>query len=244
VRVGSEAPGLELAAPPEGGLALLGAVAPGELRVDIGYQLPVAAAPAVLERSFASRVPVFSVFVADTGRLAPNSQRLHRRRPLRTSDLTYLHLEAFELAPGEKVELELGLLPARGRSGRPLALGFVALVAGVSIWLLTSPLRVRHPAEPVAEPAAGAARREREALYEAIRDLDHDFETAKLSAEDHTRLREELRGQALALLEAERRQAPAAPAPAPGCAACGAASEPGHRFCPQCGKPLGAGSAA
>jgi hypothetical protein len=256
LRFGSDAPGLELAPHPQGGLAALGAVAPGEVNVELGYQLAVSEPPARLERRFAARVPVLSVFVADTGRLAPRSERLHRRRPLRTNDLTYLHLEAFEVAPEEGVGLELGLLPARARSGRPLALGFIGIAALGAIWLLTSPLRARKEGEVAARGPAGpgaGAREEREAIYEAIRDLEHDFETGKVSAGDHTRLRDELRARALVLLEAERAEAARSsearsePKPSGGgatCAACGAAALPTHRFCAQCGRPLSAAGAA
>jgi hypothetical protein len=246
LRFGSDAPGLELAPHPQGGLAAIGAVAPGEVNVELGYQLAVADPPAKLERRFAARVPVLSVFVADTGRLAPDSERLHRRRPLRTNDLTYLHLEAFEVEPDEAVGLELGLLPPRPRASRPLALGFVGIAALAAIWLLTSPLRARREGGAEAPGAAPEpeAREEREAIYDAIRDLDHDFETGKVSDADHARLRGELRARALALLEAERaaseaRSQPPAPAPAPNfCPSCGAAALPAHRFCAQCGKPL------
>ena len=253
LRFGSDAPGLELAPHPEGGLAALGGVAPGEAMVELGYQLAVDEPPAEFARRFAARVPVLSIFVADTGRLAPRSERLHRRRPFRTNDLTYLHLEAFEVAPGETVALELGLLPARGRGGRSLALALVGLATLASIALLTSPLRTRRRGDALArEPEESAARQEREALYEALRDLDHDFETGKLSASDHARLRDELRARALVLLETERASAArteeadaggasangARPEPAAHCSACGAPALPTHRFCAQCGKPL------
>jgi hypothetical protein len=249
LRFGSDQPGVEMAPDPAGGLAAIGSVGPGESVIELAYQLPVGEAPAQLERRFAAHVPVVSIFVADTGQLAPRSERLHRRRPLRTPDLTYLHLEAFEVAPDEPIALELGRLPAPGRSARPLALGAVGLAALVSIWLLTSPLRARAEggAEAEGDPLA-AGREEREALYEAIRDLDHDFETGKVSGTDPERLREELRSRALLLLETERtaeaspgRKAEAAPAAAPAtrrCPTCAAASEPGHRFCAQCGQAL------
>lgn len=243
LRFGSDQSGVEMAPHPSGGLAAIGSVSPGEAVIELAYQLPVGEGPAQLERRFAARVPVVSIFVADTGRLAPRSERLHRRRPLRTPDRTYLHLEAFEVAPDELITLELGRLPAPGRSARPLALGAVAVAAGVSIWLLTSPLRTRAEGVAKAEgdPLA-AGREEREALYEAIRDVDHDFETGKVSAEDHERLRDELRARALILLEAERSTPQAAPARTPpqtsGCPACGAEPEPGHRFCAHCGQAL------
>ncbi len=264
LRFGSDAPGLELAPHAAGGLAVVGSVAPGASNVELAYQLAQGDAPTRFERRFAARVPVLSVFVADTGRLAPRSDRLHRRRPLRTPDLTYLHLEAFEVAKDEPVAVELGQLPAPGRGGRPLALGALALVVVGAGWFLTRPLRGTRGRELAQEAEESAARREREALYEAIRDLDHDFETGKLSEGDHARLRDEFRARALALLEEERVQAaashaaspaqpgaqrgPASPGLAGGersqCPACGAPALPAHRFCPQCGEPLGSDGAA
>jgi hypothetical protein len=256
LRFGSDAPGLELAPHPEGGLAVLGSVAPGESRVELAYQLP-SGDPARIARTLAARTPVLTIFVADTGRLAPRSERMHRRRPLRTNDLTYLHFEAFEVESGEELALEIGQLPPRARASQPLALGVVLAAALAAVWLLVAPLRERRT--PDAAGAGGdepsAARRERESLYDAIRDLDHDFETGKVAAEDHARLRDELRARAAALLAAERaaearasRAEPGAPrAPRPGlaadersprCTACGAAVAPSHRFCAQCGAAL------
>jgi hypothetical protein len=248
LRFGSDAPGIDLAPHPEGGLAVLGTVAPGEARVDLGFQLAAGEPPARLARTFAARTPVLSIFVPDNGRLAPESTRLHRRRPFRENDRTYLHFEAFEIAPGEEVLLELGALPPRGRGSAAFALGLL-LAGGVAAgWLMLAPLRGQRTsaaAEP-AEEELSAARREREALYEAIRDLDHDFETGKVTAEDHVRLRDELRARAAALL-AEERASPALPGAqrAEGerrnqldCPRCGARADSAHRFCAQCGAAL------
>ena len=251
LRFGSDAPGLELAPHPQGGLAVQGSVAPGESRVELSYQLASGEPPARLARTLATRTPVFSVFVADTGRLAPRSERLHRRRPIRTNDLTYLHFEAFEVDAGEEVALELGLLPPRARGSATLALACVLAGAAAAAWLLIDPLRQRRSGGAAApEVELSAARREREALYEAIRDLDHDFETGKVAEEDHARLRDELRARAAALLAQERAHAAASAAlpaqpprgdaargPSP-CPSCGAAVEPAHRFCAQCGAAL------
>lgn len=243
LRFGSDAPGLELAPHPDGGLSVLGTVAPGEARVELAYQLPTGEPPARLARTLATRTPVFSVFVADTGRLALRSDRLHRRRPLRTNDLTYLHFEAFEVDAGEPVVLEIGQLPPSARGSGALALGLVLAAAAGTAWLLISPLRLRGTAGADApEAELSLARREREALYEAIRDLDHDFETGKVAAEDHARLGDELRGRAAALLAEERARTAAVPAASEprrtGCVACGAAADPSHRFCAQCGAAL------
>jgi hypothetical protein len=254
LRFGSDQSGIEMAPHPSGGLAAIGSVDAGESVIELAYQLPVDEGPAQLERRFAAHVPVVSVFVADTGQLAPRSERLHRRRPLRTPDRTYLHLEAFEVAPDEAIALELGRLPPPARSARPIALGAVGLAALISIWLLTNPLRARRDGEAQDETdPLDLGREEREALYDAIRDLDHDFETGKVSETDRERLREELRARALLLLDAERSseappaQAAAASSPesaaAPNapdrrCPACSTESEPGHRFCAHCGQAL------
>ena len=96
------------------------------------------------------------------------------------------------------------------------------------------------------EESISALGREREALILSIRDLDHDFETGKISEEDHREMRDGLRSRAVALLRQDRAEASAsgsqdaAPAEATAeapiaCAACGAGLESAHRFCPQCG---------
>ena len=81
----------------------------------------------------------------------------------------------------------------------------------------------------------------------AIRDLDDDFETGKLTAEDHAGLREELRAKAIQLLAEERKppkpseRAPEPPktsTPARYCTDCGSALPAAARFCPGCGVRL------
>jgi hypothetical protein len=82
---------------------------------------------------------------------------------------------------------------------------------------------------------------EREAVMRSIRDLDEDFETGKLEAEDHSRLRDELRARAVTLLRAEREgAAPAAARTAASerCPGCNGAVRAGDRFCPACGARL------
>ena len=248
-----------------GALAVGGMATPGESVVELAYRLPVAGSPVALERTFAQRLPLLSVYLADTGRLAPESERLHRRRPTRTQDLTYLHLEAFEVAAGETVGLRVGTLPARAPLPRPVILGLVGATAALAIAYLVAPLR-RSQVAPAEESAAlAAARRERDALYAAIADLDDDFETGKISDEDHRALRDDLRLRAVALMRVERAAgARGEPAPeprgrvaagsssaapvvtptagtgtgTPGCPACSAPVGSADRFCAQCGAPL------
>jgi hypothetical protein len=248
VRFGSEAPGLGFAPDADGGVAVTGSLSPGEVPIQIAYRVPVGPEGARLSRSFGARVALLRIYVADTGRLIPNSPRLHRSRPVRTEDLNYLGLEGFDLAAGEEVALSLDPLPPRGAASPTLARALGAAIGlGLLAWLAL-PLVQRGTGAmlPSASEPSAEARGEREALYQAIRDLDHDFETGKVSAEDRARLRDELRGRAAALLRDEeagttlptstRASEPAERA----CAKCGAPAASEHRFCASCGAPLGA----
>lgn len=243
IRFGAEAPGLEFAAQPGGAVAVLGSVSPGEVEVQLSYRVPVGEHTR-LERSFATRVALLSVYIADTGRLAPSSERLHRAKPVRTEDLSYLALEAFDVAPGERVALQLDALPPRAGLGPRASQIAGALGALLVIAFVLVPLLGAGPAgDASADREPG--RNEREAIYDAIGDLDHDFETGKVSADDHVRLRDELRERAVALLREEHGAAasrePATPsAAARTCARCGAAASAAHHFCAQCGAPLAA----
>ncbi len=244
VRFGSEAQGLEFAAHPGGGVAVLGSLSPGEVAVQIAYRVPVAADGARLTRSFGVRVPLLRVFLADTGRVIPSSPRLHRARSIRTEDLNYLALEAFDVAAGEDVALALEPLPPRGAAS-PTAARAVAAALGLAVlaWIVWPFSRRGVPAADAEPDEPG--RNEREAIYDAIRDLDHDFETAKVSAEDHTRLRESLRARAATLIQSEASGARAGAAPsAPRvCGQCGATAAAEHRFCAACGAGLGSPAA-
>jgi hypothetical protein len=235
-----------------GALVVRGPLPPGSSHLELRYRLPPgeAGAPRVLERRFERPLPALSVFVADTG-LALSSERLHRRRPIRTQDARiYLHFEAFHVQPGESVRLALEPLPARPGLSRAARGGLVgALALGLGLFL-TAPLRrQRAAAAPQAEP--DAARRERAALYAAIHDLDHDHETGKLADADWREMRDSLRARAVELMSNERAAGRAASSDEPtsqdrtamACPACNEPAAPGARFCAQCGKPLaGAGA--
>jgi len=210
-------------------LAILGSLAPGELRVELEYRLPALAdAPARFARRLATRIPLLEIYLVDTGDLAPRSKLLHRRRPAREGATNYLRLEAYEVAPGEEVALTVERLPPRNAVSQSaalaaawaLALGAVAVLLGPLVGPFR-PLRragaesaegAAHGAAQAAgsaralreEAALAALREEREALYAAIGDLDHDLETGKLSAADHAELRAELRARAIHLLREER----------------------------------------
>ena len=80
---------------------------------------------------------------------------------------------------------------------------------------------------------------EKEALIVALQDLEHDFETGKLSNEDRDRLRRDLRREALSARSRQRGQARvAAPVESTKPCRCGRVAQPGDRFCAACGSPL------
>jgi hypothetical protein len=247
VRFATESSAIGLVADARGGLDVLGPLPAGESSLHIQYRIPVQGGAAALDRSFGAAFPLLSVYVADSG-IAADSERLHRRRPVRTDDRTYLHLEGFEIAPGETVPLRLAALPPVSGFPPSVEMGLVALLAALAVIFLARPvLRPRSVALDALR--APPDHRERDSLYSALRDLEDDFETGKVAEPDYRTLREELRGRALALLQAERDAARSAgerahaaptrgPSIPPPCRACGAVPRPEDRFCGRCGVPL------
>ncbi len=240
VHFSSDAASLSLERLPGGGLDVGGVAPPGESTVAVDYRIPVTGSSVDLVRSFDQRVPLLSIYLADTGRLIPESDRLHRRRPVRTNDLTYIHLEAFNVAPGEEVTLRISTRSlARGTSpGRVMA--FVVLAGLLSGALLIAPLRGRVLGLEEAEIGELPSVRERESIYSAIRDLEHDYETGKISEADYATMREELRSRAVALLRRERENAVDAEESGalPRCAGCEGEIKATDRFCSQCGRAI------
>ena len=255
VRFGVRESSATLVPAPDGGLAVLGPLAAGETTLDVSYRL-AASEPFVMQRDFAAHLPLLSIYFADTGRLDLRSDRLHRRRSVRTPDRTYLHLEAFEIAAGERVEVEAHRLPRSRELPQSASLLAMGLFAAAAIFFLVAPLRTPDEPDDAEAPEAGGARRERDSLYAALADLEHDHETGKVDDADYETMRADLRGRALRLLEQERRTSPPATAapeeattttPADHerfCRACGTETRAGDRFCGQCGKPLGAAPSA
>jgi hypothetical protein len=193
-----------------------------------------------LIRSFEKRIPLLGVYLADTGRLTPESDRLHRRRPVRTDDLTYIHLEAFSVAPGEEVALRISSRPPSRGSSRGGVMAFIVLAGVLSGALLAAPLLGRDLGPEDAEVEALPSVRERESIYAAIRDLEHDHETGKIAEADYTGMRDELRARAVALLRQEREGARGAEESSgpPRCPSCGGEVGATDRFCSRCGGAL------
>jgi hypothetical protein len=223
-----------------GGIDLLGPVPHGESLIEVLYRIPRTGNTLELSRAFAAGFPLLSLFVGDTGLLV-ESERLHRRRPVRTPDRTYIHLEAFEIEPDETIAMRFVPLPPRAGIPRPALLSIVLIAALGSAAFLSAPL-LRPSGTVVAWEAESPARREREVVIAAIRDLDHDYETGKVSEVDHRLLREDLRARAVALLREEREAKPPEVKPSettpPSCQSCGTEPRDGDRFCARCGTPL------
>jgi hypothetical protein len=239
LRFSTDATGLSLARLPQGGVDVGGVAPPGESTVAVEYRIPVDGSSVDLVRSFEKRVPLLGIYLADSGRLILESDRLHRRRPVRTSDLTYIHLEAFSVAPGEKVALRIASQPPSRGSSRAGVLAVVALAGVLCGALLIAPLLGRDLGLESAETDELPSARERESIYAAIRDLEHDHETGKIAEADYASMRDELRGRALALLRRER-EAAAERKRAPRCPACEADVGAADRFCSRCGQALAA----
>jgi hypothetical protein len=137
-----------------------------------------------------------------------------------------------------------------------LELVAAALLGGLVLWILMSPLLTRTPrvegrveaaaledALPVEETRRGQA-------LLALKELDFDLATGKLSEIDHAALRERFTVQALAVLRDEERARPPDEAEAlvarraaaldpgptpPACPRCGPRPEPDAAVCSSCG---------
>jgi hypothetical protein len=224
---------------------LRGPIPPGETSMRLRYRIPSTPEGVHFELAFPQSIQTLNVLIADldTG-IELESDRLHRRRPFRQGTRMYLHREAFQVAAGET--LPITLRPTlRAPLSPMLSKGIAVGAVGLALVFLLAPLRSSGTEHDSAGLHEFAMRRE--AVYQDILDLDHDFETGKLDAADHIALRDELRSQIAALLVEERSapesDAPAAPV-ADNCPGCGGATEPQWTFCSSCGANLGTGSDA
>jgi hypothetical protein len=230
---------------PSGALALRGPVPAGDSALVLRYRIPVEGDAIDFAQRFDRAVGALRVFVADTGVVAETS-RLHRLRPMRSGDRTFLQLEGFQIEPGESVAIRLSRLAPRRPIPRLAALGFSLVLAAAAIGFLVGPLRGGRE-EPSLDPELAQLDTERESVLAALRSLEEDFETGKLDATDYEELRAELRARAAELIQRGREAGQTgacgrskgaeagAAAPAAVCAACAAGLAPDARFCHRCG---------
>ncbi len=223
-----------------GELVVRGPLAAGPGNIELGYRLSADETGVDLVRRFGSRVPTLELYIADTG-LEVISDRLHRLRTVSSNDRLYMHFEAFYVEPEETLITRLA--PVRRRRGPPRALvaAGVGLAGLATAFFLAAPL-LRQSEDGTEDTPEPVTRRERQALYASIHDLDHDYETGKVAEDDYATLRTELRARALALPAEERATAGEASPQPPACPACGVAATADARFCSQCGAAIHTGS--
>ena len=212
-----------------------GPILPGEDGFSFELVYDVAAPDGELATTIAlpSAVDELGVYVQDFG-VDVDAGSLHPARPARQDDVIYQSFLGFDLPAGsERSVVVRALAPAT-----PLPQGVVALVAallaGALLFFVAGPLARRTPAADTAAAAEAGPSPSELALDAAFADLEHDFETGKLSAPDRDRLRSDLERERRALTEPA-----AAPAPeTPRVCSCGRAPAPGDRFCASCGSAL------
>ena len=130
-------------------------------------------------------------------------------------------------------------LAARDAAPRFVVSGTGAALAALVALFLLAPLGGNRAA--LAHESTDPLRSERNALYAALRDLDHDHETGKVSDTDFATLRAELRARVAELFEQEDAGTTPDSITLPEiatCGGCGAPARPGDRFCSQCGASL------
>jgi len=177
------------------------------------------------------------VYVQDFG-IDVDAAELHPARHVSQNDVIYQSFLGFDVPAGAELPLRVRALPPAHPLPRPWVALLAALGAGALLYFVAAPIAREAQANAGAAAAgADAASPAKAALAAALRDLEHDFETGKLSPEDRERMREDLRREALAALARERLGAPAAPA-GPHACSCGRVPAAGDRFCAACGTAL------
>jgi hypothetical protein len=182
-----------------------------------------------------------AVYVQDFG-IDIDAGELHPARPARQDDLIYQAFIGFDIPAGTSLPLRVRPLPPSQPFPQALVAALAALGAGALFFFVIAPIvrqaLARGTTARDVEPESPA----KAALAAALHDLEHDFETGKLSAEDREGLRADLRREALAALARERLgpapddAAPLPPALKP--CSCGRVPTAGDRFCAACGSAL------
>lgn len=216
-------------------LELHGPIYPGEREVQLVYELAEAGVDLTTEIYLPDPTPNLEVYVRDFGiRVDPGA--LHPARPAREADMVYQRYVGFDLAAGTRIPFRVRALPPRSPTPSWAPALLAALSAAGLLLFLGQPV-TRAVAPPLPAPERDEDR-ETEALVAALRDLEHDFETGKLSSEDRDRLRRDLRGEALRSRSQRRAQATPIAAPLARPCPCGRMPRPSDRFCAACGSRL------
>ena len=124
-----------------------------------------------------------------------------------------------------------------------LFIGFAIFTAGVAYIAL--PFRQRRRKDMTVSKASLQKEGQREVVLAALRDLDFDFKTGKVSEEDYSPLRAQLMAEAAQYIEAEQKEAEQLEALIQShrkiqkqdakCEHCGAPMAADQHFCSKCG---------
>ncbi len=126
--------------------------------------------------------------------------------------------------------------------------GLVLLIGG--LFFIVKPFNVKGRKKSSMGVTLNSPAEERMAALSALRDLDFDFRTGKVSEEDYPILRVQLVAEAAKFVDLEKeaddriealiRERKAAGPRESVCGECGEKLEAGTRFCPHCGTEVGA----
>ena len=132
----------------------------------------------------------------------------------------------------------------------PIAIIIGLILLSAASAFVFKPFRAKSRHGPKKVTATFNPHEARTAALSALRDLDFDFQTGKVSGEDYPALRAQLVAEAAKYVQAEgaeedrlealiraRRASMTSEAP---CPQCGAKVDAGARFCPSCGTELAA----
>lgn len=197
------------ASPPEKGVSLFGPLGPGEHEFAFRYRIPVEHGAATLDLRFPMTVPTLFIRTADTG-LRIESDRLHRLRPQPIGTRTWMLREAFHIEPDERLSIRFEALDQKG----PSQFGGLAFLVGASAFVLffvPSPLRTTGSQTHSVQDERSGPAHERDLVYATIRDLEHDFETGKVSEQDYERSLAELQARAIEFMREEKQTPPQDP---------------------------------
>jgi hypothetical protein len=216
-------------------LEIRGPIYPGEQEIRLVYDVSSADTDLDTRIPFPDPVEIVELYVKDFG-IEVDAGPLHAARATRNGDVIYQSYVGFDLPGDSALPVRVAALPPHG-SSPPWARGLLLILVGIGSAVFVARPVVEAPTDD------GAAKiddePEKQALFAALEDLEHDFETGKLSTEDRDQLRRDLKREALQAMARTRR-----PEPAVGenealrLCRCGNRPRPGDRFCSACGDPL------
>ncbi len=124
---------------------------------------------------------------------------------------------------------------------------FIGLILfGIALFFVSAPFRQKHQKTEKLSSARTTQAGGREAVLSAIRDLDFDFKTGKVSEEDYQPLRAQLMAEAAQYIEAETKEDEQLEEMIRArrvtqtlrCEHCEAPIQAGQRFCSKCGSAI------